>query len=148
MLTLNTLTPLLKKRKRVGRGGSRGGTSCRGHKGQNARSGGGVSAQYEGGQMPLTRRLPKRGFNNSRFRTEYTIVNLSTLNNNFDEGAEINILSLVERGIIKPSEALAVKILGKGSLEKKLNVHADAFSKSAIDAIRKHGGEVTIIQER
>lgn len=146
MLSLNNRVSLCKSKKRVGRGGSRGGTSCKGHKGQNARSGGGVGSIFEGGQMPLTRRLPKRGFNNKRFAQEWATVSLGRLNA-FDEGAEVTRESLVAKGIVKCSKKALIKILGTGTLEKKLVVHADAFSKSAAAAIEKHGGEVRVTKE-
>lgn len=146
-MALNSLTRLVKKRKTIGRGGSRGGTSGRGHQGQGSRSGGSIGIVFEGGQMPLVRRLPKRGFNNSSFRTEYQIVNLELLETHFDKGAVVTKQLLVEKGLVKKESAL-VKILGSGELSKALTVHVDACSKSAAEAIKKHGGEVHIIREK
>jgi large subunit ribosomal protein L15 len=131
-----------KNRRRVGRGpGSGRGKTCgRGHKGQKSRSGVKIKAWMEGGQMPLQRRLPKRGFYN-RFRTEYQEVNLSSLNK--CEG-EVTPDSLKELGIIK-STRLPVKILGMGKLESALTVKASAFSKSAEEKIKKAGGKIEVI---
>ena len=147
-MELNNLIPLVHKRKRIGRGGSRGGTSGKGSKGQNARSGGGVAANFEGGQMPLTRRLPKRGFSNAPFKIVYEIINLDRLALVFDNGAEITPQALVDKGFIKGKKTGLVKILGDGDLTKKFIVHAHAFSKSAGDAIKSQGGEVHLINER
>jgi large subunit ribosomal protein L15 len=141
---LNKLVRLVKKRKVVGRGGDRGGTSGKGHKGQKARSGGYVRAAFEGGQSPLCRRLPKRGFNNAVFRTEYAVINLDLLERLFETDAEVTKAVLIERGVIKASTAL-VKVLGRGELTKRLVVHADAFSASAMEKIKGLGGEVTLI---
>lgn len=142
---LNELTSLVRKRKRIGRGGSRGGTCGKGHKGQKARSGGSVNPRFEGGQMPLTRRLPKRGFSNCPFKTVYEIVNLGRLDKYFDEGATINKQTLKESGIIKGNGL--IKILADGELNKKLLVYVDAISKTAHDAILNKGGEVHITKE-
>jgi small subunit ribosomal protein S5 len=136
----------------VGRGGSRGGTSGKGHKGQSARSGGGPRVGFEGGQMPYHRRLPKRGFTNARFSAEVEIVNLQQLNDVFEDGAHIDRESLVSKGLVKFSKsvkgaAVTVKVLGDGTLTKKLVVSADAFSKSAVKAIESLGGEVHLIKE-
>ncbi len=147
-MELNNLVSLVEKRKRIGRGGSRGGTSGKGSKGQNARSGGGVAANFEGGQMPLTRRLPKRGFSNFRFKTTYEVINLDRLALVFDDGAEITQEALVEKGFIKGKNPGLIKILGDGDLAKKFIVHAHAFSKSAEEAIKSLGGEVHLINER
>lgn len=156
MLVLHELAALVKKRKRVGRGGSRGGTSGRGSKGQRARSGGRkrkLSAGFEGGQMPLYRRLPKRGFNNDRFSdAEMQIINLEQLNNAFDEGATVDMAALIEKGLVSKKKSQKgisnqmIKILGNGTLSKKLIVNADAFSKSAITAIENLGGEVRLMK--
>lgn len=146
MANLSSLTKLVKKRKTVGRGGSRGGTCGKGHKGQKARSGGKVSAQFEGGQMPLTRRLPKRGFSNSRFKLDYKIINLDILENNFESENIINKEILLEKKLIKKREKL-IKILGNGQINKKLIIYADAFSDSAKEAILSKGGEVHLIKE-
>jgi len=133
-----------KTRKRVGRGtgSGMGKTSTRGHKGQNARSGGGVRPGFEGGQNPLYRRLPKRGFNNP-FRKEYAIVNLEQLNN-FAEGTEVTPELLMESGIIK-KELSGIKVLGQGELTVKLSVKANKFSKSAVDKITAAGGNAEVI---
>lgn len=148
MTMLSNLSPLLKKRKRVGRGGSRGGTAGKGHKGQKARSGGKIRIMFEGGQMPLTRRLPKRGFSNVPFRQIYEIVNIGTLEAFFDTGTVINKELLIENNIIKGKKKSLVKILGHGELKKKFIVHADAVSKTAQEAIKNKGGEVHITQEK
>ena len=146
MAMLHTLVPAGKKRKRVGRGGDRGGTSGKGHKGQKARSGGGVSFQFEGGQMPLTRRLPKRGFSNARFKKTYEVINLGTLDKAFDAGTEVTKELLLSKGLIKKLGSL-VKVLGSGLLEKGITVHADAFSKAAVTSITNAGGNVHVIKE-
>lgn len=149
MLQLNNLTSITKKRKRVGRGGDRGGTSGKGHKGQKARSGPGLRRGFEGGQMPKYRRLPKRGFNNAVFTTRYEIVNLTTLEREFENGAIVNAAILIEKGIIKPgydrTDKCCIKILGTGSLTKKLTVHAHAASQTAHAAIKKAGGEIVAL---
>jgi large subunit ribosomal protein L15 len=133
-----------KQRNRVGRGMSSGNgkTSGRGHKGQKARSGGGVRPGFEGGQMPLFQRLPKRGFTNIN-RKDFAIVNLETLNN-FDEGTEVTPELLLETGTISKVKT-GVKILGNGKLEKKLTVKAHKFSASAKDAIEAAGGQTEVI---
>ena len=142
MLTLHNRVGLCKKRKRVGRGGDRGGTSGRGHKGQNARSGGRVGPAFEGGQMPLVRRLPKRGFNNKRFRVTYDIISLTRLNNAFDDGAVVDRAALVAAGIIKKSSRKPVKILAVGKLDKKLTLHVDALSQTARTTVEELGGQI------
>lgn len=133
-----------KKRKRVGRGmaSGHGKTSGRGHKGQKARSGGGVRLGFEGGQMPLFQRLPKRGFTNIN-RKEYAIVNLETLNR-FDDGTEVTPELLIETGIVR-NEKSGIKILGNGELKKKLTVRAHKFSASAKKAIEDAGGQTEVI---
>jgi large subunit ribosomal protein L15 len=148
MLKLNNLESSGKRRKRIGRGGSRGGTSGRGMGGQNARSGGGVGPQFEGGQMPLIRRLPKRGFSNARFTKEFEIVNLEQLNSRFDADATITVVELVAAGLVKGKKGKFVKVLGTGVLDKKLTVHAHAFSDTAREAIQKQGGAALVIEER
>lgn len=150
MIGLHTLKPLLKKRKRVGRGGKLGGTAGKGHKGQKARSGGYVRIGYEGGQMPLYRRLPKRGFNNADFQVETKVVNISDLERVFEAGAAIDTQALVEKGLVKVPKGIknvAIKVLGKGKLSKKLTVSAHAFSESASKAIQDCGGEARLIKE-
>lgn len=131
-------------RNRIGRGpgSGNGKTSGRGQKGQNARSGGGVRLGFEGGQTPLARRLPKRGFTNFN-RKEYAIVNLSTLEQ-FEDGTNVNAALLIEKGIIK-KELSGLKVLGNGELTKKLTVSAVKFSKSAQEAIEKAGGKVEVL---
>ncbi|CAD2074796.1 50S ribosomal protein L15 [Phocicoccus schoeneichii] len=133
-----------KSRKRVGRGSSSGygKTSGRGHKGQNARSGGGVGLVFEGGQLPLFRSIPKRGFTNIN-RKEYSVVNLSDLNR-FEAGTEVTPELLIESGLVKGRSA-GVKILGNGELEVKLTVKANKFSNSAKEAIEAQGGTVEVI---
>lgn len=133
-----------KKRKRVGRGiaSGHGKTSGRGHKGQNARSGGGVRPGFEGGQNPIYRRLPKRGFHNPN-RKEYAIVNVSTLSR-FDEGTEVTPELLKQLGIIKNLKD-GLKILGDGELTTKLHVKAHKFSKSAQEKITAVGGTAEVI---
>ena len=133
-----------KKRKRVGRGigSGYGKTSGRGHKGQNARSGGGVRPGFEGGQNPIYRRLPKRGFHNPN-RKEYSIVNLSTLSR-FEEGTEVTPDLLKKLGIIKNLKD-GLKILGDGELTTKLHVKAHKFSKSAQEKITAVGGTTEVI---
>ncbi|TVP86590.1 MAG: 50S ribosomal protein L15 [Alkalicoccus sp.] len=127
------------KRKRKGRGVGTGNgkTAGKGHKGQNARSGGGVRPGFEGGQMPIFRRLPKRGFKNPN-RTEYAVVNLDTLNR-FEDGTEVSPAQLVESGVVK-NERDGIKVLGNGTLERKLTVKANKFSGSAKEAIEAAGG--------
>ena len=129
--------------KRLGRGiGSGiGKTSGKGHKGQNARSGGGVRVGFEGGQMPLVRKLPRRGFNNSYFKKQYSIVNVSDLNK-FDENSVVDANTLIEKGILSKIEEYGVKILGNGKLEKALTVKANKFSESAIKKIKKANGTI------
>ncbi|HDR4709613.1 TPA: 50S ribosomal protein L15 [Bacillus paranthracis] len=133
-----------KVRNRVGRGigSGNGKTAGKGHKGQNARSGGGVRLGFEGGQTPLFRRLPKRGFTNIN-RKEFAIVNLSTLNR-FEDGTEVTPELLLEIGVISKLND-GVKILASGAVEKKLTVKAHKFSSSAKEAIEAAGGSVEVI---
>lgn len=147
MLGLHNLKPLVKKRKRVGRGGSRGGTSGRGMKGQKARSGPKIDPGFEGGQMPLYRRLPKRGFNNAPFQQVICTVNIGRLNESFSNGDHVTKEALLERGLIKMRRdaKFILKILGQGALNKKLIVHADRVSAPAQQAITTAGGEVKLI---
>lgn len=130
--------------KRVGRGigSGNGKTSGRGHKGQKSRSGGGVRRGFEGGQMPLMRRLPKRGFHNL-FRKEYAIINIRDLDR-FNEGEDVNPQALKARGIIKNLRD-GVKVLGEGELKKKLTVYAHKFSKTAEEKIRSAAGEIKVL---
>ena len=145
-MKLDELKPAQKTKKKtvVGRGvgSGLGKTSGRGHKGQKARSGGGVRRGFEGGQTPLARRLPKRGFTNFN-RKEYAIVNVETLNR-FEDGATVNAAALIEAGIIN-KELSGLKVLGNGELTKKLTVEAVKFSKSAKEAIEKAGGKVEVL---
>ena len=132
------------ERNRVGRGSSSGNgkTSGRGQKGQKSRSGGGVRLGFEGGQTPLFRRLPKRGFTNVN-RKEYAVVNLDILNR-FEDGTEVTPLTLVEAGIVK-NEKAGIKVLANGELNKKLTVKAAKFSKAAQEAIEAAGGSIEVI---
>ena len=136
-----------KKKQRVGRGtgSGRGKTSGRGHKGARSRTGatGSIRASTEGGQMPWFRRIPKRGFSNARFRTEYAVVNIRALDARFDDGATIDAEALVGVGLI-PDEKRPVKVLGDGETSKKLTVTAAACSKAAQAKIEKAGGSVTV----
>lgn len=148
-MKLNELKPApgaTRKRKRVGRGNGSGygGTCGRGHKGQKSRSGSSIPAWFEGGQMPLVRRVPKRGPRRlGHKRVEYDVVNIKTLNL-FDDEIEVNPELLRETGIIKRKNA-RIKILGDGQLDKKLNVRAHRFSKSAIEKIEAQGGTAEVI---
>lgn len=148
MIRLHTLKPAVgatRKRKRVGRGiGSGSGkTSGRGHKGQKSRSGYSRRIGYEGGQMPLIRRIPKRGFTNARFRKEYAEVNVDRLNS-FEAGTEVTPELLRESRVVRKVRD-GVKILGGGDLEVALKVRAHRFSAAAREKIEKAGGEVTEI---
>lgn len=150
MFELHNLQSSGKKRKRVGRGGSRGGTSGKGHKGQKARSGGSVSARFEGGQMPLFRRLPKRGFNNAPFKLNVQIVNLKQLER-FADNSDVTKELMLNEGLISCKrgsknfqDGMFIKILGDGELNKKLTVHANAFSAAAKKAIEETGGKAVI----
>ena len=125
-----------------GEGSGLGKTAGKGHKGQKARSGGGVRPGFEGGQMPLYRRLPKRGFKNIN-RKEFVPVNVSSLNV-FEDGQEVEVPMMIEKGLIK-NELDGVKILGNGNLEKKLTVKAKYFSKSAIEKIQNAGGKAEVL---
>ena len=136
----------VKARKRVGRGigSGTGKTSGRGHKGQNARSGGGVRPGFEGGQMPLFRRLPKRGFTNN-FKKEYAVLNVADLNV-FEEGTEITPEFLIENNYVKAAKAKdGIRILGDGELNVKLTVRAQHFSESAKEKIEACGGKAEVI---
>lgn len=132
-------------RKRVGRGpgSGLGKTSGKGHKGQNARSGGGVRPGFEGGQLPLFRRLPKRGFKNALFKTSYAVINLSDLDK-FEEGAVVTPELLKEMGLLK-KQLDGVKVLGNGTLTKKITVKAHKFSDAALREIEKIGGKAEVI---
>jgi len=147
-MKLNELTasPEAKAKKIVGRGpgSGRGKTSTRGQKGQKSRSGVSIPAWFQGGQTPLYRRVPKRGFNNTRFRIEYATINLSDLNKFFKDGDIVTPELLKEKGIIK-KQLCGVKILGNGELEKKLTVKANRFSSSAVTKIESAGGKAEVI---
>ena len=135
----------VKNSKRLGRGTSsgHGKTSGKGHKGQNARSGGGVRIGFEGGQNPLFSRVPKRGFNNYNFRTRYAVINVGDLNK-FEDGAEVTPEILKEMGLVK-KQLDGIKVLGNGKLDKKLIVKAPIFSKTAKEKIEKTGGKAEVI---
>lgn len=135
-----------KQRKRVGRGqgSGTGKTSGKGHKGQNARSGGGVRLGFEGGQTPLQRRLPKRGFHNIH-RIEYAIVNVADLEKRFDDNTVIDVELLIKSRLVRKVLNGGVKVLGNGELTKKFTVKAHKFSKSAEAAIVKSGGSVEVL---
>lgn len=146
-MKLNELSPATGSvreayRKGRGAGSGNGKTAGRGHKGQKARSGGGVRIGFEGGQMPLARRLPKRGFNNI-FAKPLEVINVSALNK-FEDGATVNVCDLLEKGILSKCE-YGVKILGNGEVTKKLTVRASAFSASAKEKIEKAGGTAEVI---
>lgn len=145
MLQLNNLDSLTKKRKRIGRGGSRGGTSGKGHKGQKARSGGKIAAQFEGGQMSITRRLPKRGFKNHPFKITYALVTLGQLEHLFENGAIVTAAELIQKGCVKKGQK--IKLLANGTLNKKLAISINACSQSAKQAVEKVGGEIKFLQE-
>ena len=130
-------------RKGRGAGSGNGKTAGKGHKGQNARSGGGVRPGFEGGQLPLYRKLPKRGFNNYRFGKTYAVVNVETLNK-FDNGEVVDSAALLSQGIIN-SVYDGVKILGEGELTKKLTVKAAVFSASAKEKIEAAGGKTEVV---
>ena len=129
-------------RKGRGPGSGNGKTAGKGHKGQNARSGGGVRPGFEGGQLPLYRKLPKRGFNNSRFATVYAIVNVEALNV-FEDGAVVDIEALLAKKIIRKAND-GLKVLGSGELTKKLTVKASVFSASAKEKIEAAGGKIEV----
>ncbi len=130
-------------RKGRGAGSGNGKTAGKGHKGQNARSGGGVRPGFEGGQLPLYRKLPKRGFNNSRFGKAYAVVNVNSLNK-FNDGDVVDCAALLAAGIIKNTFD-GVKVLGEGELTKKLTVKAAVFSASAKEKIEAVGGKTEVV---
>ncbi len=150
-MRLNTLKPnkgAKHRKKRVGCGESsgRGKTSGKGNKGQKARTGGGTREGFEGGQMPIFRRLPKKGFNNAQFRKVYAVVNVSTLEERFDEGAVVSEASLREVGVVN-GRYDGVKILGNGDLSKKLTIEGAKVSATAREKIEKAGGSITSASE-
>lgn len=147
-MKLHELSPAVgatseRKRKGRGAGSGNGKTAGKGHKGQNARSGGGVKPGFEGGQMPLQRRIPKRGFNNI-FATKYAIVNISDLNDRFEDDAVVDAAAIVASGLVR-KELDGIKVLGNGEITKKLTIKAAAFSKSAIEKIEKVGGKTEVV---
>ncbi|MGB9824394.1 MAG: 50S ribosomal protein L15 [Candidatus Hydrothermia bacterium] len=147
MTDLSSLSPkkgAVKRGKRVGRGpgSGHGKTSCRGHKGQKARSGGAKPVWFEGGQMPLYRRLPKRGFYNP-FRVEFQVINLDTIDKYFESGETVNKDMLIKKGLIKDL-SFPVKILGRGEITKALIFDVDKVSESAKEKIEKAGGKVNV----
>ncbi len=149
-MKLHTLAPACGANtadKRLGRGigSGLGKTSGKGHKGQWARSGGGVRPGFEGGQMPLTRRLPKRGFKNGKFKKAYSIVNVKTIEENFDNGAVVNAEVLKAMGIISKIEEYGLKVLGDGELTKSVTVQANKFTESAVKKITEAGGKVEVL---
>ena len=133
------------KKKRVGRGSGSGlgKTSGRGQKGQKARSGGSINPVFEGGQLPLYRRLPKRGFTNGKFRTRYAVINLKDLNV-FENGTLVTPALLKAKGIIK-NQLDGIKILGEGKLEKNLTIQANKFSTTALEKIKESGSKAEVI---
>lgn len=151
MIRLHNLKPRPGSRHRVkrlgiGESSGHGKTSGKGHKGQKARSGGSIRLGFEGGQMPLIRRLPKRGFNNAAFKQEYAIVNLDDLNN-FKAGATINEDTLRESKHIR-GQVAGLKILGRGELKHGLTIEADRVSQSAREKIEKAGGTITLRERK
>ena len=142
-------TGKFKARKRIGRGrgSGTGKTSGRGHKGAGSRSGYSRRPAFEGGQMPYFRRIPKRGFSNAAFRTEYHIVNVAALQDRFETGANVDAAALVQAGLIRNTK-LPVKVLAHGDITIKLNVTADKFSGSATTKIEAAGGSVTIVEPK
>jgi large subunit ribosomal protein L15 len=147
-MKLHTVKPnefATKARKRVGRGpgSGTGKTAGRGENGQNSRSGGGVRVGFEGGQTPLFRRLPKRGFSNARFKKVYAVINLSDLEK-FEDGAEVTPEILKDMGLVK-KQLDGIKVLGNGKLTKKLTVKAHKFSDTAKKEIEKTGGKAEVI---
>ena len=132
-----------RKRLGCGSGSGHGKTSGKGQKGQKARSGVHISPVFEGGQLPLYRRLPKRGFTNHLFKTEYATINVSDLNR-FDNGTLVTPALLKEQGIIK-NQLKGIKVLGNGKLEKKLTIQANKFSASALEKIKESGSKAEVI---
>ena len=149
-MKLHTIAPApgaVTKPKRLGRGigSGLGKTSGKGHKGQWARSGGGVRPGFEGGTMPLTRRPPKRGFKNALFKKVYSIVNLKTLEEKFEKGAVVNAEVLLQMGILSKIEEYGLKVLGDGELTKSLTVQANKFTESAKKKIEEAGGKAEVL---
>ncbi|HDQ92992.1 MAG TPA: 50S ribosomal protein L15 [Synergistetes bacterium] len=135
-----------RKPKRLGQGAGSGTgkTAGKGHKGQKARSGGGVRPGFEGGQMPLSRRTPKRGFSNARFKKSFQVVNIERIEETFEAGTEIGIREMLLAGLIS-NDRLPVKVLGKGEISRAITVRANAFSKQAAARIEAAGGKIEVI---
>ena len=148
-MKLNELSPSVpkKNRKRIGRGNSSGWgkTAGKGSNGQKSRAGGGVKPYFEGGQMPIYRRVPKRGFSNTIFNKEYTVISLSFLNDNFEDGEVVSLETLFNKCLIKKGRD-GVKVLGNGELNKKLTVKVHKISKSAKAAVEAKGGTVELVE--
>ncbi|ALF20507.1 50S ribosomal protein L15 [Fusobacterium vincentii] len=148
-MKLNELSPSVpkKNRKRIGRGNSSGWgkTAGKGSNGQKSRAGGGVKPYFEGGQMPIYRRVPKRGFSNTIFKKEYTVISLSFLNDNFEDGEVVSLETLFNKCLIKKGRD-GVKVLGNGELNKKLTVKVHKISKSAKAAVEAKGGTVELVE--
>jgi large subunit ribosomal protein L15 len=149
-MKLHTLSPAQGANtsdRRLGRGigSGLGKTSGKGGKGQWGRSGGGVRVGFEGGTMPLTRRIPKRGFKNVKYMKVYSVVNIGTLNDLFDNGAVVNAEVLYNMGVISQIEEYGLKVLGNGELKKNLTVQAKKFSESAAKKITEAGGKVEVL---
>ena len=144
LASIKSAVPAHRKRTRVGRGPASGlgKTSGKGNKGQKSRSGYGATIQKQGGQMPLFRRLPKRGFNNKRFQTRYEVINVGDLDR-FDNGGEVGVETLAGAGLVRHKDS-KVKVLGDGRLTKKLKVKARCFSKAAIAKISNAGGSAEV----
>jgi len=148
-MDLNTLAPKLGARRRnkrlgCGDGSGHGKTSTRGHKGQSARSGDGKMSGFEGGQNPLLRRIPKRGFRNTAFRTEYQVVHIEDIARVFENQTDVDLEALKRHGLIHGRAR--VKVLGDGELKKPLTVRVHAFSKSAQEKIKKAGGKAEVVK--
>ena len=148
-MKLNELSPSVpkKNRKRIGRGNSSGWgkTAGKGSNGQKSRAGGGVKPYFEGGQMPIYRRVPKRGFSNAIFKKEYTVISLAFLNENFNDGEVVSLETLFNKCLIKKGRD-GVKVLGNGELNKKLTVKVHKISKSAKAAVEAKGGTVELVE--
>ena len=148
-MKLNELSPSVpkKNRKRIGRGNSSGWgkTAGKGSNGQKSRAGGGVKPYFEGGQMPIYRRVPKRGFSNTIFKKEYTVISLSFLNDKFEDGEVVSLETLFNKCLIKKGRD-GVKVLGNGELNKKLTVKVHKISKSAKAAVEAKGGTVELVE--
>lgn len=148
-MDLSSLKPAEKnkKKKRIGRGpgSGHGKTSCKGHKGQNSRAGGGTPPGFEGGQMPMIRKIPKRGFNNHMFRTDYAILNLNQLDS-FEKGGIVSLATCKKKGLV-PSSAKRLKILGNGSLDRSLTVVAHKISKATVSKVLSAKGKIEEVKK-